>query len=362
MRKEAVCVTAMPTSYRERIYEIVSSRRAGDFHVIYCHEREPNRQWDVQLGDYSKSFLKKSYFPLGDVFVHVNADVWAELNHLDPQVVITTGYNPTFLFAYAWCLLKGRKHIPFTDGWLKSEEDLTQVHFWTRRAVFWRSCAFLGASRHSLELFRHYGCPEVALFQSHLCADNARYRDFAAAEKKYDVMFSGQFIERKMPFFFAEVAKHLKLKLPGLRVLLLGDGPEREALLADLRAAEIDFHYAGYVSQAALPTYYAAAKILLFPTKLDPWGIVANEACAVGVPVITCANAGVAGDLILHGYNGYILELDATLWCEYALQLLRDPARWQAFSEHALDRVQDYNYDVAADGIIKALKFCEDAT
>ncbi len=115
-----------------------------------------------------------------------------------------------------------------------------------------------------------------------------------------------------MPFFFAEVAKHLKLKLPGLRVLLLGDGPEREALLADLRAAEIDFHYAGYVSQAALPTYYAAAKILLFPTKLDPWGLVANEACAVGVPVITCANAGVAGDLILHGYNGYILELDAT--------------------------------------------------
>lgn len=360
MRKNAVCVTAMPTPYREKIYEIVSSRRAGDFHVIYCHEREPNRLWDVQPGNYSKSFLSKSYFSLGDVFVHVNADVWAELNCLEPKVVITTGYNPTFLFAYAWCLQKRRKHIPFTDGWLKSEEDLTQIHFWVRRAVFSRSCAFLGASRHSLDLFRHYGRPEVALFQSHLCADNARYRQFAVAEKKYDVVFSGQFIDRKMPFFFLEVVKRLKLKLPGVRVLLLGDGPDREPLLADLRAAEIDFHYAGYMSQAALPAYYAAAKILLFPTKLDPWGIVANEACAVGVPVITCVNAGVANDLILHGHNGYVLELDASLWCEYALQLLQDPARWQAFSEHALSRVREYNYDAAADGIIRALKFCEE--
>ena len=359
MKKGAVCVTAMPAPYREQIYELVSSRRAGDFHVVYCHEREPNRQWDVRLGSYSKSFLKASFFPFGDVFVHVNTDVWGELNRLDPQIVITTGYNPTFLFAYAWCLLKRRKHIPFTDGWLKSEESLTPVHFWTRRFVFWRSGAFLGASCHSLDLFRHYGCPEAALFQSHLCADNKRFREFLGAKREYDILFSGQFIERKMPFFFADVAKRLKLKLPGLRVLLLGDGPDRASLLQDLRAANIDFHYAGYVSQSVLPAYYAAAKLLLFPTALDPWGVVANEACAVGTPVVTCSNAGAANDLILHDYNGYVLELDAAVWCDRVWQLLTDSERWQTFSENALNRVQEYNYDTAADGIISALKYCE---
>jgi putative transposase len=53
----------------------------------------------------------------------------------------------------------------------------------------------------------------------------------------------------------------------------------------------------GYFSQNELPYYYALTRVFLFPTLLDPWGVVANEACAAGVPVITCSNAGAAGDL-----------------------------------------------------------------
>jgi glycosyltransferase involved in cell wall biosynthesis len=97
----------------------------------------------------------------------------------------------------------------------------------------------------------------------------------------------------------------------------------------------------------------------LFPTQLDPWGVVANEACAVGTPVITCANAGAANDLILQDYNGYVLELDTATWCEHVWQLLTDSTRWHTFSENALNKVQEYSYDNAADGIINALKYCE---
>jgi glycosyltransferase involved in cell wall biosynthesis len=358
MSVNVVCVTAIPAPYREKIYQAVSRRRNGDFHVIYCHKREPNRLWDVELGTYSRSFLRESFFSLRDVYVHINFDIWTELNRLDPKLVITTGYNPTFLIAFFWCLIKGRKHIPFTDGWLKSEEHLTQIHFLARKLIFRQSAAFIGASRHSLDLFRHYGCAEQALFQSHLCVDNEYFKGFLGSKRNYDVLFSGQFIKRKMPLFFAKVVRLLKIKKPDLRVLLLGDGPDREALLEAMRTADIDFTYAGYVSQAKLPAYYASAKLLLFPSLQDPWGVVANEACAAGVPVITCPNAGVADDLILHGYNGFVVELDAESWRDHALQLLNDDAKWNAFSVNALKKVQDYNYDVAAQGILKAIEFC----
>ena len=357
--KTVVCVTNMPVPYREKIHERVSEWMNGDYHVIYCHRREPNRMWNVEAGAYSKSFLRESLVTLNDRFIHVNLDVWPTLNRLDPEVVITTGFNPTFLFAFLWCMMRNRKHISFTDGWLRSESNLTLTHVLVRKIVYRWSKAFLGPGRHSLDLFRHYGCPEQALFQSHLCADNDFYKRFAGvAPKEYDIAFSGQFIDRKMPLFFAEVAKLLKAKKPDLRVLLMGDGPQREAVLDVLRAGVVDFHYAGFLSQAELPNYYASAKVFLFPTQLDPWGVVANEACAVGIPVITCPNAGVADDLVLHGHNGFVLELDAEAWCQHAWKLLSDKTLLDAFSKNALVKVQDYNYDAAAEGIVAALKYC----
>lgn len=354
-----VCVTNMPVPYRERIHERVSKRINGDYHVIYCHHREPNRLWNVELGTYGKSFLRDSFVVWNEIFIHINFDVWSVLNRLNPDVVVTTGFNPTFLFAFLWCLKKRRKHISFHDGWMRSESNLTFGHVLIRKLVYRSSAAFLSPSRNGLDWFRHYGCPEEALFQSHLCADNELYKRFAGVTaKEFDLAFSGQFIERKMPLFFAEVAKLLKTKKPDLRVLLMGDGPQREAVLEILRAGKVDFHYAGFLSQAELPHYYASAKILLFPTMLEPWGVVANEACAAGVPVITCPNAGVAGDLVIDGYNGFVLELNAHVWCEQAWKLLNDETLLNAFSQNALTKVQDYNYDAAADGVVSALKYC----
>ncbi len=357
--KTVVCVSNMPVPYREKIHERVSNDLNGDYHVIYCHRREPNRLWDVELGAYGSTFLREAFVALSDRFIHINFDVWPALDELDPRIVITTGFNPTFLFAFLWCVVKKRKHIIFHDGWMRSESNLTFVHVLVRKLVYRHSCAFLSPGRHGLDWFRHYGCPEAALFQSHLCANNDTYRKYAGVTpKKYDIAFSGQFIERKMPLFFAEVAKLLKGKKPDMRVLLMGDGPQREEVLDVLRSSGIDFDYAGYLSQNELPYYYASTRVFLFPTLLDPWGVVANEACAAGVPVITCSNAGAAGDLILDGFNGFVLELDPEVWCQHVCRLLTDRALLDTFCKNALAKVQEYNYDAAADGIVAAVRSC----
>jgi len=359
MAKKAVYVTNIPAPYREKIHQLVSDRLQGEYHVVYAHTREPDRLWDVKAGAYGRSFLRKSFITYRGRFIHVNFDIWPRLTELDPRVVITTGFNPTFLFAFLWCLLHRRRHIPFADGWLKSEEKLTFIHRLVRRLIYRRSAAFLGASRHTLDLYRHYHCPEAALFQSHLCADNDYYRGFAGAEKRYDIAFSGQIIDRKMPLFFAEVARLLKERKPDIRALILGDGPDRERMLEALRAAGVDHHYAGFASQGDLPAHYASARLFLFPTRQDPWGVVANEACAVGVPVITCENAGAANDLVRNGVNGLILELEAGLWRDRILELLFDPPRMADLSRNALESVKAFSYEAAAQGIVNAIAYAE---
>ena len=49
----------------------------------------------------------------------------------------------------------------------------------------------------------------------------------------------------------------------------------------------------------------AAADLLALPSRWDGWGLVVNEALAVGVPVIA-SNACGASDLIRQDVNGYV--------------------------------------------------------
>jgi glycosyltransferase involved in cell wall biosynthesis len=354
-----VMVTNIPAPYREPIHEMVSAEFNSEYHVIYAQDREANRNWSFSYGNYSRSFLKKRVIKYKERYIHFNIDVWGELNKYNPEVVITTGFNPTFLLAFLWAKLHRKIHICFTDGWLGSEKGLSLFHKITRKLVYRHSNAFIGASKHSLDLYRHYRCPDEAVFQSHLCANNDHYSRFLTPEKKYDIVFSGQIIDRKLPLFFAEVAKMVSGRIGCCKVLIIGAGAMEQELISTLDEYGIDYRFAGFINQEDLPRYYASSKLLLFPTLSDPWGVVANEACAVGVPVLTCNNAGVANDLVIDNYNGYVLPLRAEIWADHIIELLEDDNLYARFSKNALIKVQEYSYAVAAQGIINAILFTE---
>lgn len=351
-------VTNIPAPYREKIHELVSAEFENNYTVLYCDKKEPNRKWTFELGHYKHIFLKRRMITYKGRYIHINTDTWHILNQLNPDVVITAGsFNPTMLIAFAWSKIKNKKHIPMTDGWLRSESALSIVHKLIRKMVYKFSNAYIGASKHSLDLYKSYGCKDKQLFQSHLCANNALFYESGRKEKVYDLMFSGQFIDRKMPLFFAEVAKTVKEKRGKCKVLILGSGELEQEFLGKLAEYEIDTHYAGYVSQSELPGYYTSAKIFLFPTLQDPWGVVANEAMAAGVPVVTCTNAGVANDLVIDGVNGYILPLETLIWAEKITGLLNDEERYERFSKRAVTDVQEYSYANAAKGIADAVNY-----
>jgi UDP-glucose:(heptosyl)LPS alpha-1,3-glucosyltransferase len=58
---------------------------------------------------------------------------------------------------------------------------------------------------------------------------------------------------------------------------------------------------------ASIEPYYAAADVFLYPTFYDAFGLVAAEAMATGLPVITSRAAG-AAELIDHGKSGWLTD------------------------------------------------------
>ena len=231
-----VYLTNIPAPYREKMHELLSDSAEIDYKVIYCAEIEPNRQWKFKKGNYDHIYLSGK----GGRMVHNNLSVFKALNEFKPEVVICTGYNPTMLYGFMWCLMNGKKFVPYTDGTFDSEINFSNVHKLVRRIVFKYSAAYIGASDGSLKLFSSYGVSQSKMFKSCLCIDNANF-DAPLSDRKYDLMFSGQLIERKMPLFFADVARKVKEIKGSCSVLILGDGPLKQELTNRLREFQIDF-------------------------------------------------------------------------------------------------------------------------
>jgi glycosyltransferase involved in cell wall biosynthesis len=353
-------ITNIPAPYRLPIYAQLAHVYGDNFLVIYAAKTEANREWKMTIKGFNHRFLHENSTAKKDGFnyVHNNLDVWYHLWTFNPDVVITTGFNPTHLYGWLYSVVMRKKHIPMSDGWSISEEHLSWLHTLIRKMVYKTSHAFIGASRNTLDLFRAYHIPQEALFQSHLCIDNDRFKTTASFEERhYHLMFSGQFTHRKLPLFFAEVARAVSEHIPDLKLLILGNGPLKEEFFTLLDNYHLTYHYAGFVDQKELPSHYGDAKLFLFPTLLDPWGVVANEAMASGTPIITTPFAGVVNDLVIDGETGFILPVDVEVWSTAIVSLLNHPTQWKKLSQRGQFHVQAYNFTAAAQGIHNACTY-----
>lgn len=352
-------VTNIPAPYRLRMFDVLAAEPGIELKLFFCSQREPDREWDLLPLRAPHVYLRQRVLTWRGRFIHANPDVWPQLGAFRPDVVITTGFNPTHLLAFAFARLHGSRHVAMTDGTATSEAKLTFVHRWIRRRIYRRTEAFVGASGGSFALYRQYGVPTRSIFKSHLCADNAAFAAVAHTPRDVDFIFCGRFVAGKLPLFAIEVAALAAQRLGRPVTLLMVGSGELEARMrieTDLVAGHVQTHFAGFAAQAALPGHYARAKVLLFPTLGDTWGVVANEACAAGLAVIVSPQAGVAGELVCDGVNGRVLPLDVALWADAASTLLRDTAAWQQMSHRSRQLVQPYTEVNAARGIADAVR------
>ena len=272
-------------------------------------------------------------------------------------MIITAGFGPIALISWAYALVSGSKHIPMTDAWLYSESHLGVLHRAIRYMVYKTSAAYIGASRKSLQLYNKYGIKGCNFFKSCLCIDNKRFIDCTDnATRPYDIMYSGQIIDLKNPNLFTDIVKKVNKKYGILRVLIIGDGILRENFIENLTQTGADVTYAGFVPQEELPHYYSKAKLLLFTTKRDAWGIVVNEALSCGTPVIITPYAGAANELIINGENGYVLEPNSNIWSERVIEILQNPLMLEEMRKNATNSIKEYNFENAAMGIIGAVE------
>jgi glycosyltransferase involved in cell wall biosynthesis len=357
--RRVALVTNIPAPYRIPVYNLIGLETGIDLHLVFCSAREPNREWNLPALDRPHHYLKESFVNFQGSYIHFNLDVVRCLREIGPDVVVTTGFNPTHLLAFAYALRRGCAHIPMTDGTVLSERKLSWLHRLIRRFVFRRSQAFVAAARAGLDIYRTYGCPEDSLFRSALCVDNAAFARHAGAAKRYDLMFCGRIAAVKNPLFALQVAQATsRLIGRSVSICFVGSGPLEEAVRSSAAAlSEIEVTFRGFAAQEELPRRYGECRVLLLPSVWDPWGVVANEACAAGIPVIASPFAGASGELVRDAISGFVRPLDVDAWAEAAAQLLQDPDLYRRMSEAARSlAASDFSFDGAARGLVAAIR------
>jgi len=126
----------------------------------------------------------------------------------------------------------------------------------------------------------------------------------------------------------------------GGRLLIVGDGPERERL-EQLAGPGVEF--TGHVSESRKHELLCAAWLLLHPSALEGWGLVVTEAAARETPAIAFDVPGLR-DSVVDGETGVLARGEssfAAAWCTLALSARRREVMGKA----ACDLAARYRWD-----------------
>ena len=104
---------------------------------------------------------------------------------------------------------------------------------------------------------------------------------------------SGRFVAQKGHIFLIEAAAQLGNDLPRLRFLLLGDGPLRSELQAQINALGLGdrFVFAGMID--GVDPVLAGCDFMIHPSVDEPFGIAVLEGMRAGLPVVASDVGGI---------------------------------------------------------------------
>jgi phosphatidylinositol alpha-1,6-mannosyltransferase len=194
----------------------------------------------------------------------------------------------------------------------------------TMKLVYRRASAAIANSKNTARLIAstgwHTGPIEVVypgVDSRRFTPDAARGTAIAAQHPPALTLLSVARIQRRKGHdLVIRALPALRQRVPALRYVIVGGGPERgnlERLAAELGVTDLVF-FAGEVPDDDLPAYFAACDIFVLPTRVDAsdfegFGIVFLEAAAAGKPSIGGRNGGVP-EAIVEGETGMLVDAD----------------------------------------------------
>lgn len=167
--------------------------------------------------------------------------------------------------------------------------------------------------------------------------------------QKKIILAVGQFIYRKGFDILLRTCANIKNTI----IVFVGGVPTEEYrdIIDEYKIDNIFFE--GFKGREEIKKYYQAADVFVLPTREDIWGLVINEAMAYGIPVISTNKCGAAIQLIEHGKNGYIFDIEKeSLLRDFIVDII-ESKKYNEFSLSALETAKKYTFEKMVEAHLK---------
>jgi len=335
----------------------MSDREAGKSLKI-THSRGLNLKWRTRYHHADTEYTKKLHIPL---------NLFVDVFRYRPNLIISAEFGLRSLVGYAVAKVLRIPMLLWTEE--IAERAKASSYFQRRLRAFLvpRTSAFLAWGEPAADYLRYLG---VSAEKIHYCAqavDNEAWaRECGRCDRRQvrnELGIRGKAFLTVGRLVAGKGLKHLLLawsRLPltardNNTLIIVGTGPEEEELrhiVTERRLTSVLF--AGWHSGVSLAKYYAAADVFVFPSLVDVWGLVVNEALACGLPVLGSRFAGASQQLVENKNVGQTFDptdLDgfARVLSEWAMRADDIPR------ERPAAVVSSLSFDVAIDAMRRAV-------
>jgi glycosyltransferase involved in cell wall biosynthesis len=364
-------VTNIVPPYRLPVFRRLAETPGWRLRVFTSARTEFDRSWSVDTGGLDVVRVCGLSRVWRGRTLHVPLALPLALLRFRPDVVVSGELGARSWLALLYCRLAGVPLVVWAYPSRVAGRRARGLLLHLRRALLARAAAVIGMGAQAREALAAWGVPQDAIHDAPNAHDADGLRKALAAVdpeaarlglaglgcRERVALFVGRLVASKGVAELLDAWDELE---PGLRegwtLLLLGSGPLEERVRHAVRTHRRgEIAHARAVEPAEVAAFYAAAELLVLPSLEEPWGLVANEAMASGLPVCASRLAGCADDLLQEGRTGWVF--DPRVPADFAAALRRalgspDRERMRAQSRR---RAARFGPDAMAEGMRRAI-------
>jgi len=340
------------------------------YHVFYLSKELLKMGWDVSVVFRGRENRRYSYEGIDATEVQVpgypplnlpffrrrlNAIISGErpdLVHIHYGAVPAISCDCPVIVTAHWC---NREGIPIyyrpvrdLDGFLRNLLSPYYIHIERKLSRSTDKLLVVSSSLRD-EFERHYDVRgDVVLNGIDTEAFNSNGTD-----KEDVILFTGMFRLGKGLFDLLAVEGRLRQSHPGVRVVMVGDGPMKKKVQAAIRRDGLDnVETIGHLTHPELLEHYRRSRIYVLPSYYEGLPTTILEAMACRLPVVASNVSGIP-EQIDEGVTGYMLPPgDVDGFYNRIVELLEDPVKQKSFGEMGRKRVlEKFAWSHIAEGI-----------
>ena len=176
------------------------------------------------------------------------------------------------------------------------------------------------------------------------------------SKKDFVIIFVGRLASEKNVEFIINAQKTIVKKYPNIKLLIVGDGPEKETYKELTKKLKLDNNiiFTGYAAWEEMPLYYHSSNLFVTASTTETQGLTVIEAMASGITPLCIDDDSFKGTVV-DELNGRIFKTEEE-YCNQVFELYENNTLRQKYNRQARLQAEHCSSKFYAERVLEVYK------